>query len=285
MRQLLIERPKADKGSFAVSLVLNAIWIAIIGSITFTYEFHDLFPPRYRPQTEHVQYVVPQPRSTQPVGNGSREKEKPKKTVRPAELLPPTTIPTAIPPVPPPSVSAGAISGTATGSGGAPAGVATGIEPSLPDPRIELHPNTLHVPISIAQRNDSAVQAIYQAYREAEIASEAARGRNPRDWTVQHGDQKYGIDSQYVYLGKFKIPSAILAALPLNFGGVDGHRLIENRNADWIRDDIYTHSQGLSEDDFRAAVRRIRERKEREKKEAEDKAAGKTTPPTPIIVP
>ncbi len=90
---------------------------------------------------------------------------------------------------------------------------------------------------------------------------------------MEHNGQKYGIDSQWVYLGKFKIPSAILAALPLNFGGVDGHRLIENRNADWIRNDIYTHSQGLSEDDFRAAVKRIRERKDKEKKEADDSAA------------
>ena len=49
---------------------------------------------------------------------------------------------------------------------------------------------------------------------------------------MTHDGQKYGLDSQYIYLGKFKIPSAILAALPLNRGGVEGSRIIEARNAD-----------------------------------------------------
>ena len=147
------------------------------------------------------------------------------------------------------------MSGTAGGTGGAPAGVATGVEPALPDPRIELRPNSLRLPLTKAQRNDSAVKAIYLAYREAEIAAEEHKGRDPRDWTFEKGGQKYGIDSQYIYLGKFKIPSAILAALPFNYGGVDGSRVIQARNAAWIQNDIYMHSQGMSEDDFRAAVR------------------------------
>jgi hypothetical protein len=101
---------------------------------------------------------------------------------------------------------------------------------------------------------------------------------------MEHNGQKYGLDSQYIYLGKFKLPSAILAALPLNFnrGGVDGSRIIEARNASWIQNDIYTHSQGLSEDDFRAAVRRIRERKDKERKEAEEKAKA-SQKATPIV--
>jgi hypothetical protein len=144
---------------------------------------------------------------------------------------------------------------------------------------LELRPNSLRLPLTQAQKNDSAVKAIYMAYREAEIAAEENRGRSPRDWTFEKGGNKYGIDSQYVYLGKFKLPSAILAAIPFNYGGVDGNRIIQSRNANWIQNDIYTHSQGLSEDDFRAAVKRIRERKEREKKEADDK--GKVAPIVP----
>ena len=54
---------------------------------------------------------------------------------------------------------------------------------------------------------------------------------------------------------------------------MDGNRIIQARNANWIQQDIYSHSQGLSEDDFRAAVKRIRERKDRERQDAdEDKA-------------
>jgi hypothetical protein len=135
------------------------------------------------------------------------------------------------------------------------------------------------LPLSMAQKNDSAVKAIYLAYREAEVLAEEHKGRDPRDWTFERNGQKYGVDTSWIYLGKFKIPSAILAALPFNYGGVDGRRIIEGRNASWIQNDIYTHSQGLSEDDFRAAVRRIRERKEREEKEGKDKPQ----PTTPII--
>jgi hypothetical protein len=224
--------------------------------------------------------VQPAAAPSQSVGNGSTPKRAPRRLLNPAPLLPPSTIPVGLPPIPLPTVNAGAISGTGSGSGGAPVSAATGVAPALPDPRIELRPNGLRLPLSMAQRTDSAVKAIYVAYRQAEVEAEEHRGRSPRDWTMTHDGQKYGLDSQYIYLGKFKIPSAILAALPLNHGGVDGTRIIEGRNANWIQNDIYTHSQGMSEDDFRAAVKRIRERMDREKKEAGD---DKTKAQSPII--
>jgi hypothetical protein len=282
MRATLHEKRQADRGSVAFSIAAHIIAIALIASITFRYPIGAFFG-HDKVVREKIQYVQVRPAPVQSIGNGAEEKPKPKKAVKPAPLVAPVTTPTELPPVAPPSASSGAISGTATGTGGAPAGIATGIEPSLPDPRIELRPNTLRLPLSTAQKNDSAVKAIYMAYREAEIATEESRGRSPKDWTIERNGQKFGLDSQYIYLGKFKVPSAILAALPFNTGGVDGTRIIEGRNADWIRNDIYSHSQGMSEDDFRAAIKRIRERKDREKKEAEDekKAPPKATPIVP----
>jgi hypothetical protein len=277
--RLAAQRNEDRKTSILVSVVVHVIVIALIASITFSYPFASLFPDRTA-QPERIQYVRVQPK--QPVGNGS-DSRPPKKVAKltPAPLVAPIATPTELPPVPAPTVSSGAISGVPGGSGGAPAGVATGVEPALPDPRIELRPNgNARLPLSMGERNDSAVKAIFYAYREAEIAAEANSGRSPRDWTFEKNGQKYGLDSSYLYLGRFKIPSAILAALPLNFGGVDGRRLIENRNADWIRNDIWSHSQGLSEDDFRAAVKRIRERKDKEKKEA-DEAKARSQPIVP----
>jgi hypothetical protein len=278
--RLLENRPK-QRSSIAISIAVHVAAIALIASITFQYPLSAFFGrDKDRTPTERVQYVKVEPQPRANVGNGADEKTKPRKAIKPAALLPPTTIPTALPPIPPPTASMGAISGTGTGNGGAPTGVATGVEPALPDPRIELHPNTLRVPISTAERNDSAVKAIFQTYRDAELAAEASRGKSPRDWTIERNGGKYGLDSQYIYLGKFKLPSAILAALPFNYGGVDGNRIIQGRNATWIQNDIYSHAQGLSEDDFRAAVKRIRERKDRERKEAEEKG-GKPTPVVP----
>jgi hypothetical protein len=290
MKRWRLESRPRQRASIALSIAIHLVVIALIASITFRYPISALLgPAREQLNAERIQYVRVQPEASPPAGGGgaSRAPRVPKKTPPPPRLAAPSAIPSALPPVPPPSASsvAGADSGAATGSGtgsGAP-GVATGVDPALPDPRIELRPNLLRLPLTTAQRNDSAVKAIYMAYREAEIAAEENRGRSPRDWTFERNGQKYGLDSQWVYLGKFKIPSAILAALPFNYGGVDGNRIIQARNASWIRDDIYMHSQGMSEDDFRAAVKRIRERKEREKREQEekDKAPGRTSPIVP----
>jgi hypothetical protein len=282
--RLSAQRP-ASKGSIALSLGVHIVVIALIASITFRYPIGALFSRDRTEPAERIHYVEVRPaaRGTPgAVGDGSAEKKKPPKKAAPAApILAPTVIPTTLPPVAPPTVAPGTATGTGAGSGGAPAGIATGVEPALPDPRIELRPNALRMPLSVAQRNDSAVKAIYMAYREAEVAAEEHKGRDPRDWTFERNGQKYGVDTSWIYLGKFKIPSAILAALPFNYGGVDGTRIIQGRNAAWIQNDIYTHAQGLSEDDFRAAVRRIRERKEREEKEAGDKDKQKATPIIP----
>jgi hypothetical protein len=283
MKASLHETRDAGKGSIILSLVAHVVFIALIASITFRYPLSAFFKEQITPR-ERIQYVQVQPRPVQSAGNGANAKTKPKKAVKPeAPIVAPTTIPTELPPVAPPTSIGGADSGTGMGSGGTAVGMTAGIDPSLTDPRIELRVSTLRLPLTMAQKNDSAVKAIILAYRDAEIAAAESRGRSPRDWTMEHNGQKYGLDSQYIYLGKFKLPSAILAALPFNTGGVDGARVRANREADFIRDDIYTHAQGMTEDDFRAAIKRIRERKDRERKEAEDekKAPQKVTPIVP----
>jgi hypothetical protein len=259
------------RAPIAVSIAVHVVVVLLLGSITFHYEFGT--PSREQTiRAERVQYVTVQSGPAGRAGGSTGDHKKPpKKTTTRSPLVAPSVIPSTLPPIPPPTASAGV--GTANGSGsgiGAAVGAATGLEPAVPDARIGLNPITLRVPLSTAERNDSAVKAIFEVFREAELAAEADKGRSPRDWTFDRNGQKYGLDSQYIYLGRFKLPSAILAALPLNPGGVDGARVIANRNAEWIRNDIYTHAQGMSEDDFKAAVKRIRERKDRERKEAQD---------------
>jgi hypothetical protein len=274
MKRSPYERREGKRAPIAVSLAVHVVVILLLGSITFHYEFGT--PSRgsaVRP--EHLVYVTAEPGPVGRAGGSTGNRRKPpKKTEIPSPLVAPSVIPSTLPPIPPPTVSAGVGTSNGNGSGtGSGVGAATGLEPAVPDSRIGLNPITLRVPLSTAERNDSAVKAIFQVFREAELAAEANQGRSPRDWTFDRNGQKYGLDSQYIYLGRFKLPSAILAALPLNPGGVDGARLIANRNAEWIRNDIYTHAQGMSEEDFKAAIKRIRERKDRERKEAQDDKA------------
>lgn len=275
MRITGFETRQDQKRPVLVSIAVHVVVIALIASITFRYPIASLFGPKEPLPTERIQYVKVQPQPSGAPGDASpvKPKAKPKKAEVQPQLIAPSVIPTELPPIAPPTITAGVPGGTGTGGGGngtGTGGLGSGMQPSLPDPRIGLRPNTLRMPLSVAQRNDSAVKAIYMAYRAAEIDAASHQGRNPKDWTFEKNGQKYGLDSSWIYLGKFKLPSAILAALPFNTGGVDGTRIIEGRNASWIQNDIYSHSQGMTEDDFRAAVRRIRERVDREKKEADD---------------
>jgi hypothetical protein len=86
------------------------------------------------------------------------------------------------------------------------------------------------------------------------------------DWTVEKNGKKYGIDKQYIRLGKFSIPTALLALLPFN---AQMNPTVSDRNRQQMamRMDIMEHAQmSLNEEEFRRAVKAIRERKEREHK-------------------
>src|SRR4029077_18657191 len=134
------------KGSIVLSLAVHVFVIIAIASITFRYPLSSLFrADRDNQATERVQFVRVQPAAapSQSVGNGSNPKRAPRRLLNPGPLLPPSTIPVGGPPIPPPADSARAVSGTGWGSGGAPVSAAAGVEPTLPDPRIELRPNGL----------------------------------------------------------------------------------------------------------------------------------------------
>jgi hypothetical protein len=107
-------------------------------------------------------------------------------------------------------------------------------------------------------------------------------GRHPGDWTFEKGGKRYGADQQWIYFGKFKIPTALLALLPLN--GV-GNPTVASRNSqlDYMHSDIqYEAQRSLNEDEFRDAVKRIRERKEREHEAKVEEEKKKKKPPQPV---
>ncbi|SRR5579883_852055 len=213
---------------------------------------------------EHLRFVeTPQagtrPTPAHPGGNGIPAPRTP-----PPPLVAPPAVPNALPAAPPaapakPSEPAG--TGPVVGTGGP----AQGARPEYHDARVWVPeaPPVASAPKSLEERVDSAMRASIRVHNDS-LALGTPR-RQPGDWTFEHNGKKYGIDQQYIHLGPISIPTAVLAALPLNnFQGNPilgaNERLLDARG----NDIAFQANRALSEDEFRKAVKEERQRKERE---------------------
>lgn len=261
-------RTRRPSGSLLLSLAIHvAAGIALV-NVVFHYDFSRLrsaLPPV--PVAERVTYVAVSPRGGA-VG-GTTQGQPAKATTAPRGLVAPVRVPDRVaPPAPPTTGTTGGVArGTGAGGGEGPT---TGIVPGDPDPRLsaDVH-QFLPMPKTHAQRVDSAVHALIYAYNDSVARAAAAQGRKPGDWTFEKGGQKWGIDGSKIYLGKFAIPSAVLAALPLRIQGNPGETL-NDRLVTTHRGEVLEHAASQYHDDeFKSAVKRIRERKDRERREKE----------------
>jgi hypothetical protein len=160
---------------------------------------------------------------------------------------------------------------------GLPSPTGTGRQ-TVPRLRPQLGEGTLWVqPLPLAPRElaqrltrthmelvDSAVSAIVQAYIDSVVAAPAPLDARAPAWTTQIAGRTFGIDQHNIYLGGLKIPSAVLALLPLpSFGNIDlrqAHRLND------IRADLqYAAQRAQTMEEFRQAIREVRERRDRER--------------------
>lgn len=145
------------------------------------------------------------------------------------------------------------------------------IAPALGEGKLWIRPLPLP-PRELAQRLakthaelvDSAVSSIVQAYLDSVVASPTRNGDALPSWTTKIGNKTWGIDSKNIYLGDLKIPTAILALLPIGQGGnIDlrqAHRLGD------IRADLqYAAQRAANMADFKRAVRELREKRERDR--------------------
>lgn len=110
---------------------------------------------------------------------------------------------------------------------------------------------------------DSAVSAIVQAYIDSILTAPAAPGSKPPEWLTKIGGKTFGIDSKNIHLGGVKIPTALLALLPIPpVGNVD---LRNAQKMSDIRSDLlYASQRAETMEDFKHAIKEIRERRERE---------------------
>ena len=111
---------------------------------------------------------------------------------------------------------------------------------------------------------DSAVSAIVQTYIDSVLNAPAPPGAALPSWTTQLFGKTFGIDSKYIYIAGLKIPSAVLALLPIR-GGMTMEYSQAARLAT-IREDLsYAAQRSATLDDFKRAVRELRAERERQR--------------------
>jgi hypothetical protein len=162
-----------------------------------------------------------------------------------------------------------------------PRAPAVGVEPRLADARVWEPPGTFAPAAKTAtERLDSTVTS-WVARANDSVAALTRGARRPGDWTFERRGRKYGIDSQYIHLGKVSIPTAVLALLPLN---VQANPTLaeEWRAQSYMRADVMYHAQrAVGDSILKAAAARIRARKERERRESAPRVIAGTPAPEP----
>ena len=257
-------KQKRSRRWWTISIAAHVAAAIVLAQIMFRFPLGQLMGlPKEKVQQERVQYiVVPKPTSA-----GTSTTPTAAKTSAPAALQNPTVTPNTIT-TPPPldSVPMRAAGATGTGLGDAGTGLATGVSPRQPDSRIALMPGEL---AKVVRTNEETVDSVISlAIGIVNDSIAIANGqRKPGDWTIKGKGGTWGWDPNgNIRLGKFTIPGALLALLPLNVQNPMSP--IERRSVAWIRQDIMYHAQRqITEDEFRASVKRIRERKEKERRQ------------------
>jgi hypothetical protein len=262
---MTLRRRPRPSGPLLFSLAAHVVLGALILNAAFHYDFSrgESRPPS--PAQEQVTYVA-----VAPAGGavGGSTLGAPARATHPAVgLVAPPSTPVTVTPAPQHvgGTPGGVEGGRGTGGG---AGEATGIVPVDPDPRLATDPHAFFpAPKTRAERADSAVKATIYAFNDSVARARANAGKEPGDWTFQKGGQKWGVDGSKIYLGKFAIPSAVLAALPIHIQGNPGES-IANRLSGAQRGDLVLHAASQARDDeFKTAIKRIRARKDAERRE------------------
>jgi hypothetical protein len=197
-------------------------------------------------------------------GNGKPQRGAP---MAARELAAPLSVPNGVPVTKP---GAKAVAEEGTGPVVSAGGAGPGIMPVMHDPRVWLPPGAVIVaPLSDSQRFDSAFHETLAHMKDTLQKGSAAKALAG---VFTAGGKKYGVDSANIYIADYKIPAALLAVLPIHGTGWSTPEQAQlNRQT---REINYQAGRALDAEDFRTAVRRIRQRKERERR-AKEVAAGK----------
>jgi hypothetical protein len=255
-------RKRRVDGSFLVSIALHiVVGAALFAILSIPNPIRQwlMFDHGEKPHVEQVTYVAtPSAGSAVARSGGDNVPVRGKRRATP--LVAPTSIPTAVPPAPA-STEPESGAGPVVGAGGA----AEGVTPSYGDPRVWAPTGPVYyAPKSQAERLDSVISLRVFAHNDSMALYNS--GKKPGDWTFEKNGEKYGMDQQKIYLGKLALPTALLALLPLNVQG-NPARYQNDRMKESQRQEIYLNAQrAMDNDEFKIAVKEIRQRKDREHK-------------------
>lgn len=283
-------QPARSVSAFVVSIILHAvIGGALLWVIAIPNRLAALLSEFGRPvRVERVGFLaLPRlrvPPREAPLAGGDNRPDRNRPSAEPAPqptapVMAPAEAPSAVQqaPVPPAAAKREGGSGDMIGGGGP----TRGVRPSYNDPRLWLPTGpVVSAPMQPTTRAESLHTLLADQIKLLNDSLALAHGnqRNPGDWTINLGGKKYGIDQQYIRLGKFSIPTAVLGMLPFNVTAnpvaMERARVMSGMSRE-IQEQALRVSR---DDDFRAAVRAIRARKDRERAEAAAKAE---TPPAP----
>ena len=266
-------------GIFALSVALHVAFGAVLlWVLSIPAPFTQWLAPRKVavPAGERITYMrVPDGGANvaqRPGGNG----RPPRGAVRvPERLVAPVGIPSNVPVTKP---GAPKVEEQGTGPVMSMGGAGPGIEPELHDPRIWVPPGA----VIFTPRPDNAgiTDANAMARSLATFKDSIAKKNADALKTVfESGGKKYGVDGQNIYIADYKIPAALLALIPIHpTGYATPDQAALNRQTAEIN---YNAGRALDAEDFKTAIKRIRQRKEREH-EQQLAAEGKGPAPTAI---
>jgi hypothetical protein len=213
-------------------------------------------------------------------GDGREASAEPSEPAAP--IVAPSEIPTGVAPSAPGAARPDP-GGTGPLVGGG--GPTLGIRPSFNDPRLWVSPSgeiESMVPLTRADSLEIMLRLSTEDFMDSLRRATPAVGRAPGDWTFKGKNGKtYGIDQKYIRLGDFAIPTALLAFLPMNNVQGNPTAMDRARRLNSMRSEIMEQAERRArDDDFYAAVRALRARKEKERQEAQAAQQKSTVPPS-----
>ena len=287
--------PRQPRGvrALGVSVFLHVVFgIVLLKTLSMPSVLMELFSTRGRPMVvERIGFLALPRAAGEPAGapraGGDNQADRGKRVEAPAPVLvSPVEVPSGVPAAPAaPTPKAEGGSGAIVGEGGP----TRGIRPSYSDPRLWLPAGPVVSAPMRAPRTkaDSLYEMLADKIRllNDSVAATAPR-RAPGDWTFKDSKgRKYGIDQQYIRLGKFSIPTAVLALLPLNAQAnpIQGER--QRTMNEMTREIQEQAARATRDDEFKAAVKALRARKDRERREAQATKSGDSPAAAPPAKP